>query len=62
MPDRYLQVISTPHVNLEKLMSAGTMQVGAFTYWRPTRLNVNRAIRIDSVEPLIEGVPVHDED
>lgn len=30
------------------------------TYCNPTRLKVNRAIRMDSVEPLIEGVPTHD--
>lgn len=30
------------------------------TYWRPTKLKVRRAMRIDSVEPFIEGVPLHD--
>lgn len=30
------------------------------SYCRPTRQTVNRAIRIDSVDPLIEGVPDHD--
>lgn len=30
------------------------------TYWSPTRLKVKRAIRMDSVEPLMEGVPTHD--
>lgn len=30
------------------------------THCKPTRLKVNRAIRIDSVEPLIDGVPAHD--
>lgn len=31
-----------------------------WTHWSPTRLKVKRAIRIDSVEPLIEDVPTHD--
>lgn len=28
----------------------------------PIMLSVSNAIRIDSVEPLIDGVPVHDAD
>lgn len=29
-------------------------------YCKPTRLNVRSAMRIDSDDPLIDGVPVHD--
>lgn len=31
-----------------------------YTHCNPTRLNVNSAMRIDSVLPLIDGVPTHD--
>jgi len=30
-------------------------------YWRPINDAVKSAMRIDSVEPLIDGVPAHDE-
>ena len=32
---------------------------GRMAYCRPIRLKVRRAIRMGSVEPLIEGVPIH---
>lgn len=30
------------------------------SHCRPIKLKVNRAIRMDSVDPLIDGVPAHD--
>lgn len=30
------------------------------THCNPTRLNVNRAMRVDSVRPLMDGEPTHD--
>lgn len=56
-----LQVISMPQVNLQWYRSAiGRVLAEQDTYCKPIRLKVNRAIRMDSVEPLIDGVPAHD--
>ena len=56
-----IHVISTPHVNLESRLSASNIyRRGMFAHCIPIILKVKSAIRIDSVEPLIEGVPVHD--
>lgn len=50
-----------PHVNLYKIRKlSGDHLWKGHTHCKPTRLKVNRAIRMDSVEPLIDGVPVHD--
>ena len=40
-------------------LSGGHLRQGR-THCKPTRLKVSRAIRMDSVEPLIRAVPVHD--
>ena len=56
-----VHVISMPQVNLRTDVSedrnCGTRLP---TYWSPMRLNVSSAIRIDSVEPLMEGEPLHE--
>jgi hypothetical protein len=65
-----LQVISMPQVNLfqtaRELVNCLVRwrnNTGGYrvinTYWSPSKLNVKRAIRIDSVRPLIEGEPTH---
>jgi hypothetical protein len=37
-----------------------TKEKDDMTYCKPTRDNVNNAMRVDSVRPLMEGVPTHD--
>jgi hypothetical protein len=58
--ERNVQVISTPHVNLSRIVSHWLLaRVGCATHWRPIKLKVSMAMRTDSVEPRIEGVPLH---
>ena len=49
-------------MNLEKdTISYHYQPIATFsTDCKPMRLKVNRAIRIDSDDPLIDGLPVHD--
>ena len=50
-----------PQVNLysiRKLLDDHLQQ--RRTHCKPTRLKVKRAMRMDSVEPLMFGVPAHD--
>ena len=54
-----VQVISMPQVNLQNVSPNPACAIGA-AYCMPTKLKVKRAIRIDSVEPLMDGVPAHD--
>ena len=56
-----LHDVSIPQVNLSSRGQLRHHDMSApSTYWSPIRLQVKRAIRIDSVEPLTEGVPTHD--
>ena len=50
-----------PQVNLYRTrkLEGGHVCEGR-AHCNPTRLKVNKAIRMDSVEPLIDGVPAHD--
>lgn len=58
---RVSQVISIPQVNLYRLVSFPLAMCGkGRTDCKPIKLKVKRAIRIGSVEPLIDGVPAHD--
>ena len=54
-----LHVISMPQVILSDINET-LYTCARDTYCSPTRLKVKSAMRTDSVEPLIEGVPVHD--
>ena len=50
-----------PQVNLEKLASVSqSLSEEIYTHCRPIKLKVKRAIRMDSVDPLMDGVPAHD--
>lgn len=57
----------TGHLDAPRESVAGGVSVSVaracshWTHWSPTRLKVKRAIRIDSVEPLTEDVPTHDD-
>ena len=56
-----VHVISMPHVNLQiKVREHRRCGRGLSTYCSPMRLKVSSAMRIDSVEPLTEGEPLHD--
>jgi hypothetical protein len=58
-----LQDICTPQVNLNdfQLSAAITITTASTkTYDNPIKQNVNSAMRIDSVEPLMAGCPAHD--
>lgn len=52
-------VISVPQVNLQAIQQSWTSNEDGRAYCNPTRLNVSRAIRIDSDEPLTRAVPSH---
>lgn len=55
-----VQVISMPQVILVDYSAVWPVKSSEIAYWRPIRLKVRSAMRTDSVEPLIVGVPVHD--
>lgn len=54
--------LDAPGESVQRRMSQGLdwMAWHQATYCKPTRLLVSRAMRIASVEPLMDGVPVHD--
>ena len=50
-----------PHVNLTSIDQSFFSKIEhLWAHCRPIKLKVKSAIRIASVDPLIEGVPAHD--
>ena len=59
--ERDSQVISMPQVNLQHInLAVEERALVEDTYCKPIKLKVKRAMRMDSVLPLMEGVPTHE--